>query len=96
MIIVTRLNGETLGVNADLIERLEAHPDTVITLVDGKKVLVREGVEEIIEKVLTYRSTILKLAYDADRHGGDIPPQAPLRLVQPLHRADGVEDGEAH
>ncbi len=55
MIPVTRFNGSTFILNADLIETLEATPDTVITLVTGKKYVVRESVEEIIERILDFR-----------------------------------------
>jgi len=55
MIHVERLNGERLVVNADLIETMEAAPDTVITLTTGRRFLVREGVETLIELVLEYR-----------------------------------------
>ena len=41
MIIVTRLHGPSLAVNCDLIERVEAAPDTVLTLVDGSRYVVR-------------------------------------------------------
>jgi flagellar protein FlbD len=55
MIPLTRFNGSVFVLNADLIETVEATPDTVITLVTGKKYVVRESVEEIIEKVLDFR-----------------------------------------
>lgn len=45
-------------INAELIEFLEATPDTVITLTDGKKIVIVESVEEIIEKIITYRRMI--------------------------------------
>lgn len=84
MIIVSRLNGEALGLNADLIERVEAMPDTVVTLVDGKKLLVRESVEEVIDRVMAYQASILRIAYSSTPV--DAPPPlahrpAPLRLV---------------
>ena len=44
MIIVTRLHGASVAVNCDLIERAEATPDTVLTLVDGSRYVVRESV----------------------------------------------------
>jgi flagellar protein FlbD len=44
MIIVTRLHGSSMAVNCDLIERVEAAPDTVVTLVDGSRYVVRESV----------------------------------------------------
>lgn len=42
-------------VNADLIEMIEATPDTMVTLTTGKKILVRESVEEVIERVIAYK-----------------------------------------
>ncbi len=55
MIKVTRLNGQEIVVNADLIEYLEASPDTIIALTNGKKIMVKESVDEVIEKVIEYR-----------------------------------------
>ena len=55
MIHVTRLNNEEFIVNADLIEFIEKTPDTVLTLVTGKKLMVRESSDEIVQRVLDYR-----------------------------------------
>ncbi len=55
MIKVTRLNGQEIVVNADLIEYLEASPDTIIALTTGKKIMVKESVDEVIEKIIEYR-----------------------------------------
>ncbi len=55
MIKVTRLDHSQLIVNAELIETVEATPDTVITLTNGKKLVVSEDVDEIIHRVLEYR-----------------------------------------
>lgn len=63
MIIVSRLNGERFGVNAEHIERAEETPDTVLTLVDGKKYLIRESLEDVIEKIVAYRARILRVSY---------------------------------
>jgi flagellar protein FlbD len=62
MIIVTRLHGTSVAVNCDLIERVEATPDTVLTLVDGSRYVVRESVAEIIDKVRTFRASVVMLA----------------------------------
>lgn len=58
MIRLTRLNGETVVVNADLIEFVEATPDTLVTLLTGKKIPVRESSEEVIDKTVSYRRAI--------------------------------------
>ncbi|HHY59478.1 MAG TPA: flagellar FlbD family protein [Clostridia bacterium] len=55
MIKVTTLDRRTITVNCDLIERLEEVPETVITLVNGKKFMVLESMDEIIERVVQYR-----------------------------------------
>ena len=59
MIVLTRLNGTPLGVNADLIERIDVTPDTVVTLVDGKKFVVTEPMEEVIARVVAFRASVL-------------------------------------
>ena len=55
MIKVTRINDSELVVNADLIEFVEAIPDTIISLTTGKKIMVRETIDEIIERVAWLR-----------------------------------------
>jgi flagellar protein FlbD len=55
MIRVTRLNGTPFVLNAELIQTLDRTPDTVITLVDGKKLIVAEDFDEVVDLVLEYR-----------------------------------------
>ena len=55
MIKVTRLNSKEYYINFDLIETIEETPDTVITLRDGKKYVVSESPEEIIERILDFK-----------------------------------------
>ncbi|MCH7781444.1 flagellar FlbD family protein [candidate division KSB1 bacterium] len=55
MISITRLNGKEMLVNAELIEFIESTPDTIITTSSGKKVIVRDSVEEVVRKVVEYR-----------------------------------------
>jgi flagellar protein FlbD len=62
MIMLTRLNGPAFALNPDLIERAEATPDTVITLVDGTRYLVAESLPEVIEKVRWARACVLATA----------------------------------
>ena len=62
MIIVTRLHGASLAVNCDLIERVEAAPDTVLTLVDGSRYVVRESVAEIVDKIRAFHASVVLLA----------------------------------
>jgi flagellar protein FlbD len=60
MIHLTRLNQAPLVVNADLIEHLEMTPDTVIVLTTGQKILVKETADEIIDKVVRFRRSVLE------------------------------------
>lgn len=63
MIILTRLGGHELAVNPDLFERAEATPDTVITLVDGHKLVVAESLVEVIARVRAWRASVTAEAY---------------------------------
>ena len=67
MITLTHLRGEHIVLNADLIESLEATPDTVVTLTTGKRIVVRETVEEVADRVETY--TRRRLAHAAEQNG---------------------------
>ena len=58
MIKVTRLNGISYYINSELIETVETIPDTVISLVNGRKYVVQEKAEEIVERVIQYRQRI--------------------------------------
>ena len=67
MIRVTRLNGEHFALNADLIERVEGHPDTVVTLLEGNKYVVAESVDQVIREIRDYRASIQAVAFQMDR-----------------------------
>lgn len=58
MITVTRLSGVCFLLNPDLIERADATPDTVVTLLNGTKYVVAESLEELADLVLDYRSAV--------------------------------------
>ncbi|MCU0609708.1 MAG: flagellar FlbD family protein [Chitinispirillaceae bacterium] len=55
MILLHRLHKQEFVLNADLIETLEATPDTVVTLTSGKKLLVSDSIGDVISKVVEYR-----------------------------------------
>jgi len=59
MIKLTRLNNQPLVLNADLIKLIENTPDTVLTLVNGEKIVVLESIEQVIEKIVEFRRRIL-------------------------------------
>lgn len=88
MILLTRLNGTPLGVNADLIERIDVTPDTVITLVDGKKFVVTEPIDVVIDRVVSFRASVLAATEAHVLHPATPPapdprpaPARPLRLL---------------
>jgi flagellar protein FlbD len=59
MIELTRLNGKPIVLNSDLIKTAEASPDTMLTLINGEKLIVREEIAEVVERVLVYRARLL-------------------------------------
>ena len=58
MIDVTKMNGGSITVNADLIETVEETPDTIITLTTGKKIIVKESRQEVKKLVKLYEKEI--------------------------------------
>ena len=96
MIILTRLNGEQFAVNCDLVERVDAHPDTVLTLVDATKYIVAETLTEVVERVRDFRAGVLVRSAEMT-HGlpagtdtnspAAVPPVIPLRIVN--HKDEG-------
>ncbi|MCU0272068.1 MAG: flagellar FlbD family protein [Acidimicrobiales bacterium] len=64
MIWATRINGTEVVINADLIETIEPTPDTVVTLVDGKKFILAESAQEVIRRVLQFRAALLRASTD--------------------------------
>ena len=58
MIPVTRLDGSTMIVNDDQIAWIETHPDTVISMMNGEKLLVRESPDELVERTRHFKRTL--------------------------------------
>ncbi len=56
MVPVTRLNGQEVYVNADLILFLESSPETILTLQNGKKITVKETIPQVIDRVVEFKS----------------------------------------
>lgn len=79
MITLTRLSGSVFVLNSDLIERIDATPDSVVTLIDGKKYVVSESLDQIIDAVRLYRSQVITLSAQI----ADIP----VRVPEPLEPA---------
>jgi flagellar protein FlbD len=60
MIQLTRLNNHPLVVNSDLIKFVEQSPDTVITLLSGEKIVVRESAPDVLDRVVQFRRSVLR------------------------------------
>lgn len=59
MIRLTRLNNQQITLNSDLIKLVESKPDTVITLINGEKLLVHETVDEVRARVIEFRRAVI-------------------------------------
>jgi flagellar protein FlbD len=62
MIEVTRLNDHSMMINAELIEMVESNPDTTITMTTGRKIIIKETVEELVQKVVQYKQKVVKIS----------------------------------
>ncbi|HEX4311524.1 MAG TPA: flagellar FlbD family protein [Acidobacteriaceae bacterium] len=58
MIHLTRLNGNPLVVNSELIKYAESSPDTMLTLVNGEKIVVLESCEDVVNRTIAYRARV--------------------------------------
>ena len=106
MITLTRLSGTVFVLNSDLIERIDSTPDTVITLVDGKKYVVAEPLTDVVDAVRAYRGE----SHRRERpHAGRPPrsarpardrtsPPSPVadRRAREEGRADGSGNPDRH
>lgn len=83
MILVHRLRGEPMYLNPDLVESLESTPDTVLTLIDGRRMVVSEDVELVVDRIMRFRASVLVLAEDMRQapKPADVGPRG-LRVVE--------------
>ena len=58
MITVTRLDKRVVVINADLIKMIEATPDTIISLINGDSIIVRDSVDEVVNRAIDYQRQI--------------------------------------
>lgn len=72
MIQLTRLNGSAIVFNSDLIKTAEASPDTMLTLINGEKLIVREDCAEVAERIVAYRARLLAAVARRLPHYGDL------------------------
>lgn len=61
MITLTRLSGSVFLLNPDLIERVDSTPDTIVTLLDGKKYVVAESMSQVVDSIVAFRAEIIAL-----------------------------------
>lgn len=74
MIEVRLINDQTVVLNSELIELIEATPDTIISLTTGKKMIVRESVDEVVDKIVDFRRRVGIVVKDVTR-AEDTPVQ---------------------
>ncbi len=87
MITVTRLNGQQLAVNPDLIQRIESTPDTIVTLIDGTKYVIEETPAEVADRIITFRATVvartMRIAEQEDAQAGRDTTVAAVTQLRP-------------
>ncbi len=60
MITITKLNNVEIIINSDLIECIEKNPDTTISMTTGRKIIARESVDEIIDRIVSFKKRLNK------------------------------------
>src|SRR5438094_9088720 len=89
LILVDRLRGEPMFINEDLIESIEATPDTVITLVDGRKIVVADPPQLVVDRARLYRASVLAATEELrTRRSGEV-------VMFPVSDADASDTGVA-
>ena len=79
MIVLHKLKGEDFFLNADLVESVEETPDTIITLVDGRRIVVSDSADTIADRIIEYRASILVSA--SEMRNGE---WRPAEIVSPV------------
>ena len=67
MISLTRINGTMIVINAEIIEFVEANPDTIVSLMNGHKYLVKDSVDDVVKKVRDYKHSVLRSMLTEDQ-----------------------------
>jgi flagellar protein FlbD len=90
VITLSRLNGQIVAINPDLITWIEVTPDTTVSLVGGEKIIVREALDEVIARIVGFRRAIGGGSHVNDgvlekisRPPSDRPPPHPSSLHSP-------------
>lgn len=95
MIEVTRLNGNPMVLNSDLIKTAEASPDTMLTLISGEKMIVRETCAEVLQRVLDYRALLLATVAQRLKWSGGFETTAALASLDLENQYKLFADREA-
>jgi len=90
MIELTRLNGNPMVLNSDLIKTAESSPDTMLTLINGEKLIVREQIAEVVDRVLAYRARVLAGVAKRLHHFDDLARVAALTSLDISDPAGGA------
>jgi len=72
MIALTRLNGQQFVLNSDQIECIESTPDTHVTMMNGKKYMVQNSIEDVVRKAVRYRQLCGQALPAADKRPGAV------------------------
>jgi flagellar protein FlbD len=92
VIKLTRLNQHIVAINPDHISWVDVSPDTTLCLIAGEKIIVRETLDELIERVVEYRRAVLSAdpgAWPPGRPTGDPPSDAVTKSSRARLGADG-------
>jgi len=58
LIPITKLNEQKMIINCDLIELIESTPDTTLTMTTGRKIIIKESMDAVLEMIVTYKKSI--------------------------------------
>lgn len=75
MIALKRLNGQEFVLNADLIESIESTPDTIVALTTGKKLMVKNSLEDIVRKTIKYKQLCHHYIQVTQKSAPDLPEE---------------------
>jgi flagellar protein FlbD len=93
VIVLTRLDGQRIGINDEQLERVEETPTTVLTLVNGHVYTVLEGLEEVLEAILVFRAQVLVRAGALDAPSPSSPAAPAERRAGRAHLVPLPEPG---
>ena len=95
MIRLTRLNSHALTVNSDLIKFIENAPDTMLTLTNGEKIVVRESADEVVARIVAFRRAVISglASVGVDPNSALAATRRPGEELHPNHLVEGHSRG---